>query len=108
MRGVRAPGAGVHRRPGPNRREIDFGKLRAGRLARLQTMLKRHDMPAALLYNTANIRYATGADVMAIWTAGTFARYCIVPIEGPPILFESSGSGHECPKVARDGPPGYR
>src|SRR5262249_55513128 len=60
----------VHQLPVPNLTDMDFGKLRAGRLARLQAMLKRHDFPVALLYNTANIRYATGVDVMSVWTAG--------------------------------------
>jgi Xaa-Pro aminopeptidase len=94
--------------PMPNlRSEIDFAQLRAGRLARLQTMMKRHDLPVALLYNTANIRYATGADVMAVWTAGTFARYCIVPAEGAPILFEYKGSMHVSRKVVGDVRPAY-
>ena len=57
----------------PNLSEIDFAALRAGRLARLQAMMKHHDLPACLLYGTANIRYATGVDVMGVWTAGTFA-----------------------------------
>jgi Xaa-Pro aminopeptidase len=91
----------------PNRSEIDFPKLRAGRLARLQTMMKRHDLPVALLYTTANIRYATGADVMGVWTAGTFARYCIVPAEGAPILFEYKGSVHVSQKVVADVRPAY-
>ena len=86
---------------------IDFAQLRAGRLARLQTMMKQHDLPVALLYNTANIRYATGADVMAVWTAGTFARYCIVPAEGSPILFEYKGSMHVSQKVVGDVRPAY-
>jgi len=91
----------------PNLGELDFAALRAGRLARLQAMLKRHDMPVALLYNTANVRYATGVDVMAIWTAGTFARYCLVPAEGVPILFEYSGSMHVSQKIVRDVRPAY-
>src|SRR5207237_4904818 len=91
----------------PNLGELDFAALRSGRLARLQTMLKRHDMPVALLYNTANVRYATGVDVMAIWTAGTFARYCLVPAEGAPILFEYSGSMHVSGKIVRDVRPAY-
>ena len=90
-----------------DRNGIDFPKLRAGRLARLQTMMKRHDLPVALLYNTANIRYATGADVMAVWTAGTFARYCLVPAEGAPILFEYKGSVHVSQKVVGDVRPAY-
>src|SRR5262249_7627686 len=87
--------------------EIDFPKLRAGRLARLQAMMKRHDLPVALLYNTANIRYATGTDVMVVWTAGTFARYCIVPAEGAPILFEYKGSVHISRKIVDDVRPAY-
>jgi Xaa-Pro aminopeptidase len=91
----------------PSLDAIDLVALRAGRLARLQTMLIRHDFPVALLYNTANIRYATGADVMAVWTAGTFARYCLVPAQGEPILFEYKGSIHVSQKVVRDVRPAY-
>ncbi len=91
----------------PNLSDVDFGNLRAGRLGRLQTMLKRHDFPVALLYNTANIRYATGVDVMSVWTAGTFARYCLVPAEGAPILFEYKGSVHVAQKVVADVRPAY-
>jgi Xaa-Pro aminopeptidase len=97
----------AHESAMPNPNEIDFAQLRAGRLARLQTMMKRHDLPVALFYNTANIRYATGADVMAVWTAGTFARYCIVPAEGAPILFEYKGSMHVSRKVVGDVRPAY-
>jgi Xaa-Pro aminopeptidase len=93
--------------PVPARDAIDFTALRAGRLARLQTMLKRHDFPVALLYSTPNIRYATGVDVMSVWTAGTFARYCLVPAEGTPILFEYSGSMHVSRKLVRDVRPAY-
>src|SRR5207244_2657606 len=81
--------------------------LRAGRLARRQTMLARHDFPVALLYNTPNIRYATGVDVMSVWTAGTFARYCLVPAQGAPVLFEYSGSMHVSRKLVRDVRPAY-
>jgi len=93
--------------PVPARDAIDFAALRAGRLARLQTMLKRHDFPVALLYSTPNIRYATGVDVMSVWTAGTFARYCLVPAEGTPVLFEYSGSMHVSRKLVRDVRPAY-
>ncbi|HEU5193963.1 MAG TPA: Xaa-Pro peptidase family protein [Methylomirabilota bacterium] len=91
----------------PNLADFNYPALRAGRLARLQTMMKRHDLPVALLYTMANIRYATGVDVMAVWTAGTFARYCLVPAEGAPILFEYSGSMHVSQKVIEDVRPAY-
>jgi hypothetical protein len=35
----------------PNLTDIDFGRLRAGRLARLQTTMKRHGVPVCLFYN---------------------------------------------------------
>jgi Xaa-Pro aminopeptidase len=97
----------VDRLAAPTLDEIDLAALRAGRLARLQTMLKRHDFPVALLYSTANIRYATGVDVMAVWTAGTFARYCLVPAEGAPVLFEYKGSMHVSQKILGDVRPAY-
>ena len=97
----------IPRLPVPTLEEIDFVALRAGRLARLQTMLARHDFPIALLYGTPNIRYATGVDVMSVWTAGTFARYCLVPAEGTPTLFEYSGSMHVSRKLVQDVRPAY-
>jgi len=97
----------IRRLPVPKLEEIDGVALRAGRLARLQTMLARHDFPVALLYGTPNIRYATGVDVMSVWTAGTFARYCLVPAEGTPTLFEYSGSMHVSRKLVRDVRPAY-
>ncbi|HZS34195.1 MAG TPA: Xaa-Pro peptidase family protein [Methylomirabilota bacterium] len=91
----------------PNLSEIDFAELRRGRLARLQAMMKRHGLPVCLLYGTANIRYATGVDVMGVWTAGTFARYCVVPAEGAPVLFEYKGSLHVSQKLVRDVRPAF-
>lgn len=91
----------------PNLAEIDFGALRTGRLARLQAMMRRHDLPACLFFNPANIRYATGTDVMGVWTAGTFARYGVVPAEGAPVLFEYKGSIHVSQKLVRDVRPAF-
>jgi Xaa-Pro aminopeptidase len=86
---------------------IDFDRLRAGRLARLQEMMRSHDLPVCLFFNPANIRYATGTDVMGVWTAGTFARYCVVPAAGSPILFEYKGSIHVSETIAEDVRPAY-
>jgi len=86
----------------PNVSEVDMGALRRGRLARLQAEMKRHDLPVCLFYGTANIRYATGVDVMGVWTAGTFARYCLVPAEGVPVMFEYKGSVHVAQKLVHD------
>src|SRR2546430_4551056 len=89
----------VHQLSVPNFSEIDFGKLRAGRLARLQTMLKRHDFPVALLYSTANIRYATGVDVMAVLTGGPLPRHFPLPAPGAPVPVACKGSSHVAQKI---------
>jgi Xaa-Pro aminopeptidase len=91
----------------PNVADIDFARLRAGRLARLQAAMRRHGLPVCLFFNPANIRYATGTDVMGVWTAGTFARYCVVPAEGEPVLFEYKGSVHVSRRLVRDVRPAF-
>lgn len=88
----------------PNLSEIDFVQLRARRLQRLQDMMKLHDLPVCLFYDTANIRYATGVDVMGVWTSGTFMRYCVVPADG---LFEYRKSMHVAQKLVRDVRPAF-
>ena len=98
----RNPAPHVSRLRVPNVTEIDFKALRAGRLARLQQMMRKHDMPVALFYNPANIRYATGTEVMGVWTGTTFARYCLVPAEGKPVLFEYQNSMHVSEKILDD------
>jgi Xaa-Pro aminopeptidase len=91
----------------PNVSDVSFERLRAGRLARLQAMMRRHDLPVCLFYNPANIRYATGTDVMGVWTAGTFARHALVPAEGAPIVFEYKGSVHISQRLVADVRPAY-
>lgn len=86
----------------PNVSEIDFSQLRGGRLERLQSSMKRHGMAVCLLFSPINIRYATGTDVMSVWGQGFFARYCIVPAEGDPILFEYKSSMHVSERFMRD------
>jgi len=86
----------------PNLSEIDFSALRAGRLARLQKMMRRHEIPVCLFYNPANIRYATGTEVMGVWTATTLARYAVVPADGSPVMFEYMNSMHVSEKFVDD------
>jgi Xaa-Pro aminopeptidase len=68
--------------------------MRAGRLARLQGAMRRHGVEACLLFNEPNIRYATGASAMPVWSNTTFVRCALVPAEGLPILFEHPNSMH--------------
>jgi Xaa-Pro aminopeptidase len=73
---------------------VDMARMRAYRLGRVREQLKRHDYAACLLYDPVNIRYATGARNMSVWTLHNEARYCFVPAEGPVVLFDFHHSEH--------------
>ena len=74
--------------------DVDLAQLRSGRLARLQAGMRGHDVECCLLFNEPNVRYATGASAMPIWSNTTFVRCALVPAEGRPILFEHPNSMH--------------
>jgi len=82
--------------------DVDLGRLRAGRLARLQAAMRSHDVEVCLLFNEPNVRYATGASAMPIWSNTTFVRCALVPAEGRPILFEHGNSIHRSRLVVDD------
>jgi Xaa-Pro dipeptidase len=73
---------------------IDRARLRIGRLERLQATMRAQGVEACLLFNEPNVRYATGASAMPIWSNTTFVRCALVPAEGRPILFEHPNSVH--------------
>src|SRR5919202_3830387 len=77
-------------------RQIDMVRLRAYRMARVQTELKQRDYGCALLVDPINIRYATGSRNMSLWCSHTPARYCLLPAEGKAILFDF----HNCEHLA--------
>jgi Xaa-Pro dipeptidase len=81
---------------------VDLVALRAGRLARLQAAMRAHDIRACLLFNEPNIRYATGASAMPIYSMSTFVRCALVPAEGRPVLFEHANSIHRSRQIAED------
>jgi Xaa-Pro dipeptidase len=64
--------------------------------------MRAHGTAVCLFFAPANIRYATGTDVMGVWSATTFERHCLVPAEGDPVLFEYPGSMHVSARVVRD------
>jgi Xaa-Pro aminopeptidase len=86
----------------PNLNEIDMRALRFNRAARMREAMRKHDIPICLFFNPANIRYVTGTDVMGVWTASTFARYCLFALDRDPILFEYRTSMHVSQKLVRD------
>ncbi len=73
---------------------IDESALRAERLGRLQAAMGAHGIEACLLFSEPNVRYATGAITMPIWSMSTFTRCAVVAAERSPILFEHPNSMH--------------
>ncbi len=69
---------------------------RAYRLQRVREQLVRNDCAAALLYDPVNIRYATDASNMQVWTAHNASRYAMVFADGPVIIWEFHGCAHLC------------
>jgi len=86
----------------PNLSEVDYVQLRRGRLERLQAAMREQDCPVCLFFNPANIRYATGTDVMGSFTAGMPCRCCLVPAEGAPIVFEYPLAMHISSRIVED------
>lgn len=72
----------------PHLTPAELQALRLWRLSRVQRLLRAEDCAAALLVDPINIRYATDSRNMAVWTQHNMARYCLVPAEGPAVLFE--------------------
>jgi Xaa-Pro dipeptidase len=80
----------------------DVEALRLERLARLQTAMRRHGADVCVLFNEPNVRYATGATAMPVYSMSTFVRCAVVPREGTPILFEHANSMHRSALRAPD------
>ncbi len=74
--------------------QIDHAAMRRDRLGRLRAELAHRDYGAALLSDPINLRYATGARNMAVWTLHAPGRYVFVPVDGPVVLFEYGSSQH--------------
>jgi Xaa-Pro dipeptidase len=91
-RGVRDEGPETGPESGRDERFLE--RLRSGRLRRLQDAMRARGVPALLLFNEPNVRYATGATAMPVYVMSTFARCAVVPQEGVPILFEHPNSIH--------------
>lgn len=80
----------------------DVEDLRLERLARLQGAMRRHGVDVCVLANEPNVRYATGATAMPVYSMSTFVRCAVVPQEGTPILFEHANSMHRSALRAPD------
>ena len=74
--------------------DIDLVAVRRYRLDRVRAEMARRDIAACLLFDPVNIRYATGARNMQVFSQRNPARYLMLPVEGPVILFEFTGCMH--------------
>jgi len=66
---------------------IDFDSMRKYRLARAREQMEKYDLGALLCFDNDNIRYITSTH-LAEWTRGKYFRWCLLPRNGEPVLFE--------------------
>jgi len=66
---------------------IDFEALRAYRLSRAREQMEKYDLGALLCFDQDNIRYITNTH-LAEWARGKYWRWCLLPRDGEPVLFE--------------------
>ncbi len=74
--------------------DLDLPALRAYRLGRIRAQMAARDIAACLLFDPVNIRYATGARNMQVFMARNPARYLLLPLQGPVVLYEFEGCHH--------------
>ncbi|PFH20981.1 M24 family metallopeptidase [Burkholderia sp. JKS000303] len=77
-----------------NDKEAVLRDVRAYRLARVKEQLLAHKVPAILLYDPVNIRYATDTSNMQVWAGRNPARYVMVFASGRIVAWEFHSSEH--------------
>jgi Xaa-Pro aminopeptidase len=77
---------------------VDFDRMRKDRLARARMMLEKEDLGAVVCFVGENVRYITSV-FQGNWKNNIFIRYCVLPRDGDPVLFETAGSDFECAKI---------
>lgn len=71
---------------------IDFDAMRRYKLGRMQAELAAHDLGGLLCFDPDNIRYITST-AMGEWSRDKSIRWCVLPREGDPVLFELGTAG---------------
>jgi Xaa-Pro dipeptidase len=66
---------------------IDFDAMRKYRLARARQQMEKYDLGALLCFDLDNIRYITNTH-LAEWARGKYFRWCVLPRDGEPVLYE--------------------
>lgn len=78
----------------PGDKDAILRDVRAYRLARVREQLLSHEVPAILLYDPVNIRYATDTSNMQVWCGRNPARYVMVFADGRIVAWEFHSSDH--------------
>ena len=73
---------------------IDRARLRRYRIERVRAELRARDYAGVVFADAINLRYATDARNMQIWTLRNPARYVFIATDGPVVLFEFAGCHH--------------
>lgn len=89
--GILAP---THRPEDCEPTQAEIEQVLCDRLARVRAELRKRDISAAVLFDPAHVRYATGSRNMQVYSSRNPARYAFVPAQGPVVLFEFSGCEH--------------
>lgn len=71
---------------------IDFDAMRRYKVARVQAAMAAEDLGALLCFDPDNIRYITST-AMGEWSRDKAIRWCVLPRDGDPILFELGTAG---------------
>jgi Xaa-Pro aminopeptidase len=71
---------------------IDHERLRAYRLGRLRTSLRRHGAAMVLLVNPISLRYALDYRTYLLWQAHAHTTYAFVPADGPVAAYNVYGN----------------
>ena len=66
---------------------IDFQAMREYWLRRAREQMQRYDLGALLCFDQDNVRYITST-YLNEWARGKYVRWCVLPREGEPVLFE--------------------
>ncbi len=74
--------------------KIDFDRMRKFRLQRMRGQMENNNVGAIILFDPINIRYATDARNMSLFTMHTLARFVFIPQSGPVILYDYPKSKH--------------
>ena len=74
--------------------QIDFDRMRLYRLNRVRQQMELHNVGAVILFDPINIRYATDARNMSLFTMHTLTRYVFISLSGSVILFDYPKAEH--------------